>query len=188
MNNVTLIGRLTRPIELKQTQSGKSVGNAMLAVSRPFTDANGKHESDFINLVIWGKTGENMAKLTAKGSMVGVEGSIRTRNYENNQGSKVYVTEVVVNNFTLTESREQTQQRQQNGGGQQNNNYQQPQGNFTKPQGNTQGNFGGQGVFQGQQQQPQPQRQAQPNQPKQTGFSPDQMYGNNQSLDDQLPF
>lgn len=185
MNSVNLIGRLTRPIELKQTQSGKSVGNATIAVSRPFTDANGEHESDFINLVIWGKTGENMAKLTAKGSLVGVEGSIRTRNYENNQGTKVYVTEVVVNNFTLTESKEQTQQRQQNGGGRQNNNYQQPQGNFTKPQGNVQGSFGGQGNFQRQQQQTQPQRQTQP---KQTGFSPEQMYGNAQSLDDQLPF
>lgn len=179
MNSVNLIGRLTRPIELKQTQSGKSVGNATIAVSRPFTDANGEHESDFINLVIWGKTGENMAKLTAKGSLVGVEGSIRTRNYENNQGTKVYVTEVVVNNFTLTESKEQTQQRQQN------NNYQQPQGNFTKPQGNVQGGFGGKGNFQRQQQQTQPQRQTQP---KQTGFSPEQMYGNAQSLDDQLPF
>ena len=182
MNSVNLIGRLTRPIELKQTQSGKSVGNATIAVSRPFTDANGEHESDFINLVIWGKTGENMAKLTAKGSLVGVEGSIRTRNYENNQGTKVYVTEVVVNNFTLTESKEQTQQRQQN------NNYQQPQGNFTKPQGNVQGGFGGKGNFQGQQQQAQPQRQTRPNQPKQTGFSPDQKYGNSQSLADQLPF
>ena len=161
-------------MELKYTTSGTAVASATLAVERSFTDGNGERGSDFINFVIWRKSAENMANMTAKGSMVGIEGRIQTRNYENQQGQKVFVTEVVAEKFSLLESKEQTEQRKQ--------------GNFTKPQGNTQGNFGGQGNFQGQQHQPQPQRQTRSKQPKQTGFSPDQMYGNNQSLDDQLPF
>ena len=161
-------------MELKYTTSGTAVASATLAVERSFTDSNGERGSDFINFVIWRKSAENMANMTAKGSMVGIEGRIQTRNYENQQGQKVFVTEVVAEKFSLLESKEQTEQRKQ--------------GNFTKPQGNTQGNFGGQGNFQGQQHQPQPQRQTRSKQPKQTGFSPDQMYGNNQSLDDQLPF
>ena len=174
INSTVLTGRLTKDMELKYTTSGTAVASATLAVERSFTDGNGERGSDFINFVIWRKSAENMANMTAKGSLVGIEGRIQTRNYENQQGQKVFVTEVVAEKFSLLESKEQTEQRKQ--------------GNFMKPQGNTQGNFGGQGNFQGQQHQPQPQRQTRSKQPKQTGFSPDQMYGNNQSLDDQLPF
>ena len=111
INNVVLVGRLTKDIDLKYTGSGTAVGTFNLAVNRKFTDQNGERKSDFINCVIWRKAAENMANLTRKGSLVGIEGSIQTRNYDNQQGNRVYVTEVVVDNFTLLEPKQTTEQR-----------------------------------------------------------------------------
>ena len=118
INNVVLTGRLTKDIDLKYTQSGTAVGTFSVAVERKFKNAQGERETDFINCVIWRKSAENFAKFAGKGSLVGLEGNIQTRNYENNQGQRVYVTEVVVDNFTLLESKKD---REQNGGGYQNN-------------------------------------------------------------------
>jgi single-strand DNA-binding protein len=111
INNVVLVGRLVKDIDLKYTGSGTAVGTFTMAVQRNFTDQNGKRESDFINCVIWRKSAENMANFTRKGSLVGIEGRIQTRNYENQQGQRVYITEVVVENFTLLESKQATEQR-----------------------------------------------------------------------------
>ena len=111
INNVVLVGRLTKGIDLKYTGSGTAVGTFTMAVQRNFTDQNGKRESDFINCVIWRKSAENMANFTRKGSLAGITGRIQTRNYENQQGVKVYVTEVVVDNFTLLEPKQTTEQR-----------------------------------------------------------------------------
>lgn len=111
LNSVALTGRLTRDVDLRYTQSGTAVGSFTLAVDRQFRSANGERETDFINCVIWRKSAENFANFTKKGSMVGVEGHIQTRTYDNAQGQKVYVTEVVVENFALLESRATTQQR-----------------------------------------------------------------------------
>ena len=105
MNNVNLIGRLTKPVDLRYTQSGVAYGMFTLAVNRRFKNQNGERETDFINCAIWKKGAENLANFTQKGSLIGVEGSIQTRNYENQQGQRVYVTEVLVNNFDLLESR-----------------------------------------------------------------------------------
>ncbi len=105
INNVVLTGRLTKDIDLKYTQSGTAVGSFSVAVERKFKNAQGERETDFINCVIWRKSAENFAKFAGKGSLVGLEGSIQTRNYENNQGQRVYVTEVVVENFSLLESK-----------------------------------------------------------------------------------
>lgn len=105
INRVVLIGRLTKDVEVKYTGSGTAVGSASIAVNRQFTNANGEREADFINLVIWRKTAENLAKFAKKGHMIAVEGRLQTRNYENNQGQRVYVTEVVVDNFSLLEKR-----------------------------------------------------------------------------------
>lgn len=136
MNHVSLIGRLTKDIELKSTAKGDSVGSFTLAVNRKFTNESGEREADFINCVIWRKGAENLANFTRKGSQIGIEGRIQTRNYDNQQGQKVYVTEVVVNNFHLLEPRNVTEQRpvgqgtgqqQYQGNGYQNNNYQQQQ-------------------------------------------------------------
>lgn len=105
MNNTQLIGRLTRPVDLRYTQSGVAYGSFTLAVTRRFKNQNGERETDFINCVIWKKGAENLANFTQKGSQIGVSGSIQTRNYENGQGQRVYVTEVLVENFDLLESR-----------------------------------------------------------------------------------
>lgn len=105
INRVILIGRLTKDPELKYTSSGAAVGTFNLAVNRQFTNANGDREADFINCVIWRKSAENFANFTHKGSLVGIDGRLQTRNYENQQGQRVYVTEVVVDNFSLLESR-----------------------------------------------------------------------------------
>lgn len=113
MNSVQLVGRLTRDLELRYTSSGTAVGSFTLAVNRSFTNQQGEREADFINCVIWRKAAENLANFTRKGSQIGVEGRIQTRNYENQQGQRVYVTEVVVNNFHLLEPRSVTEQRPQ---------------------------------------------------------------------------
>jgi single-strand DNA-binding protein len=115
INNVVLTGRLTRDVDVRFTQSGTAVGSFSLAVERNFKNAQGERETDFINCVIWKKSAENLAKFTSKGSLIGVEGNIQTRNYENQQGQRVYVTEVLVNNFSLLESKKDS--------GQQTNNY-----------------------------------------------------------------
>ncbi len=105
INRAVLTGRLTRDVELQYTQSGVAVGGFTLAVDRNFKNANNECESDFINCVIWRKSAENFANFTHKGSLVGIDGRIQTRNYENKQGQRVYVTEVVVDNFALLEPR-----------------------------------------------------------------------------------
>jgi len=105
INNVTLVGRLTRDPELKYTASNIAVTSATIAVNRRFKNAAGEREADFINLVVWKKTAENFAEWLRKGNLIGIVGSIQTRNYENQQGQKVYVTEIVVDQFTSLESR-----------------------------------------------------------------------------------
>lgn len=116
INRVVLIGRLTKDVELKYTQSGKAVGSFSIAVQRAFKNANGDRESDFINCVVWGKTAENFANFTGKGALTAVEGRLATRNYENNQGQRVYVTEVNVDNFSLLESKAEAEHRRQSNG------------------------------------------------------------------------
>lgn len=103
INRTVLIGRLTRDPELRYTSGGAAVATFTLAVNRQFTNAQGTREADFITCVIWRKAAENFANFTHKGSLVGIEGRIQTRSYDNQQGQKVYVTEVVVDNFSLLE-------------------------------------------------------------------------------------
>jgi single-strand DNA-binding protein len=95
MNKCVLLGNLTRDPELKTTTSGRSVCNFTIAVSRRFTNQNGEREADFIPIVVWGKQAENCAKYLRKGSQCAVAGSIQVRNYEANDGSRRYVTEVI---------------------------------------------------------------------------------------------
>ena len=111
MNSVQLIGRLTKDLDLRYTQSGKAVATGTLAVNRRFKNASGENEADFIQIQIWDKSAENLASFTRKGSQVGVNGRIQTRNYENKEGARVYVTEIVVDNFTLLEPKQTTEQR-----------------------------------------------------------------------------
>ncbi|MBC6389231.1 single-stranded DNA-binding protein [Lactobacillus kunkeei] len=114
INRTTLTGRLTKDAEIRYSQSGNAVANFTLAVDRAFTNQQGEREADFINCVIWRKSAENFANFTHKGALVGIDGRIQTRNYENQQGQRVYVTEVVVENFALLESRKDNQQTNNN--------------------------------------------------------------------------
>lgn len=107
INTVSLTGRLTRDPDLKYTQSGIAVMSSNLAVDRKFTNAQGERETDFIQIVAWRKTAETMANHLNKGSLIGVEGHIQTRNYQHKDGYTVYVTEVVVDNFAFLESKNQ---------------------------------------------------------------------------------
>lgn len=104
MNQVNLIGRLTKDVELKRTSSGKAVTNFTLAVNRQFKTDNGP-DADFINCVVWSKSAESVEKYCSKGSLVGVIGKIQTRSYENNSGQKVYATEVIADRVQFLDSK-----------------------------------------------------------------------------------
>ena len=113
INNVTLVGRLTKDVELKYTPANQAVAQFTLAVNRTFKNANGERETDFINVVIWRQAAENFANWVKKGALIGITGRIQTRNYENQQGQRVYITEVIAENFQMLESRNQQQGQQQ---------------------------------------------------------------------------
>ena len=105
INNVVLVGRMTRDAELKYTGNNIAVATFSLAVNRNFKDANGERETDFINCVIWRQQAENLANWAKKGALIGITGRIQTRSYENQQGQRIYVTEVVAESFQMLESR-----------------------------------------------------------------------------------
>ena len=113
MNNVSLVGRLTKDVELKYTGSQTAVATGTLAVNRQFKSANGEKETDFINIVAWRKTAEILSNYASKGSQIGITGRIQTRNYEGNDGKRVYVTEVVAESVALLDSKQNNQQPQQ---------------------------------------------------------------------------
>lgn len=127
INNVTLTGRITKDLEKHETGKGTSVVNFSLAVDRRRKNANGDREADFISIQAWGLTADLLCKYCGKGSLIGIEGRIQTRNYENNQGQRVYVTEVVAENVTFLDSKknDQSQQGGYQSNGYQNDNYQQ---------------------------------------------------------------
>ena len=101
MNKVILMGRLTRDPELRTIANGTATTSFSLAVNRPFTNQNGEREADFINCVAWRRQAENIAKYCVKGTQVAVEGRIQTRNYDAQDGTKRYVTEVIADNVTF---------------------------------------------------------------------------------------
>ena len=107
MNKVVLIGRLTRDPELRYTSSNIPAASFSLAVNRPFQSQNGTREADFINIVMWRKQAETAKKYLTKGSLIAIEGRIQTRNYDGQDGRKVYVTEVVADTFEFLESKGQ---------------------------------------------------------------------------------
>ena len=105
MNKAILIGRLTKDPELRTTPTGRNVCQFSVAVSRNFTNANGEREADFINCVVWDKQAENLVKHQKKGNQIAVEGRIQTRNYEDKDGKRVYVTEILANNISFLDSK-----------------------------------------------------------------------------------
>lgn len=165
INSVCLVGRLTRDPELKYTTSNIAVATFSLAVNRNFKDANGERETDFINCVIWRQQAENLAIWAKKGALIGITGRIQTRSYENQQGQRVYVTEVVAENFQMLESRAAREGSNAN-------------------QGNTSGAFGNDG-YAG------PYGQQAPQQQRPNFASDSSPYGNSNPMDitsDDLPF
>ncbi len=103
MNRVVLVGRLTKDPDLRYTPSGVPVATFTLAVNRTFSNQQGEREADFINCVVWRKPAENVANFLKKGSLAGVDGRIQTRNYEGQDGKRVYVTEVVAESVQFLE-------------------------------------------------------------------------------------
>ncbi|UXV48300.1 single-stranded DNA-binding protein [Staphylococcus aureus] len=117
LNRTVLVGRLTKDPELRSTPNGVNVGTFTLAVNRTFTNAQGEREADFINVVVFKKQAENVKNYLSKGSLAGVDGRLQTRNYENKDGQRVFVTEVVADSVQFLEPKNSNQQ--------QNDNYQQ---------------------------------------------------------------
>ena len=104
MNRVILIGRLTKDPELTYTPAGIATTKFTLAVDRPFTSSGGEREADFIQVITWRQLAETCANYLRKGRLTAVEGRIQVRNYENNEGKRVYVTEVIADNVRFLES------------------------------------------------------------------------------------
>ncbi|MBF7109916.1 single-stranded DNA-binding protein [Pediococcus pentosaceus] len=112
ISRTILVGRLTNDPELKYTGSGVAVATFTVAVNRQFTNSQGEREADFIRCQMWRKAAENFCKFTRKGSLIGIDGRIQTRSYDNQQGTRVFVTEVVAENFSLLESKNSNQNNQ----------------------------------------------------------------------------
>ena len=105
MNTVAQIGRLTKDIEVKYTHNGKSVARFTLAVNSRHKKQDGTYDTHFFNCVIWDKAATNLAKFTKKGSLIGVSGMLQSRSYDKD-GQRVYVTEILVENFDLLEKKD----------------------------------------------------------------------------------
>lgn len=152
-NKAFLVGRMTAEADVKffNSQNGEqvSVANFTIAVNRNFKNKDGEYDADFIRCQARGRQADNIAKWTKKGSKIAVVGSIRTRSYDNQQGQRVYITEVDVSEVEYLDQREHSYQNQQpeNGyeqggqqpGGHQRGNQQQP--NFSRQQNYQQGSF-----------------------------------------------
>ncbi|TDL94327.1 single-stranded DNA-binding protein [Macrococcus brunensis] len=114
INRVVLVGRLTKDPEYRVTPSGVSVATFTLAVNRTFTNAQGERQADFLNCVVFRKQAENVNNYLSKGSLAGVDGRLQSRSYDNQEGRKVYVTEVVCDSVQFLEPKGANQNRQDN--------------------------------------------------------------------------
>ncbi|MDN8729350.1 single-stranded DNA-binding protein, partial [Staphylococcus aureus] len=113
LNRVVLVGRLTKDPELRSTPNGVNVGTFTLAVNRTFTNAQGEREADFINVVVFKKQAENVKNYLSKGSLAGVDGRLQTRSYDNKEGRRVFVTEVVADSVQFLEPKNNNKQNNQ---------------------------------------------------------------------------
>ncbi|MRF37163.1 single-stranded DNA-binding protein [Staphylococcus sp. KY49P] len=109
INRVVLVGRLTKDPEFRTTPSGVSVATFTLAVNRTFTNAQGEREADFINCVVFKKQAENVNKYLFKGHLAGVDGRIQSRSYENQEGRRIFVTEIVTDSVQFLEPKNNVQ-------------------------------------------------------------------------------
>ena len=133
INRVILVGRLTKDPEYRENRNGVGVATFTLAINRPFTNAQGEREADFINVVVFKRQAENVSQYLFKGNLTGVDGRIQSRSYENQEGRRIFVTEVVADSVQFLEPKNSN-------GGQQDTYQQQIQSQpqrdqNTKPQG-----------------------------------------------------
>lgn len=140
LNRTVITGRLTKDPELKYTPSGVAVCTFTLAVNRNFTNQSGERDADFINCVVWRRPAENAANFLKKGSLTGVDGRIQTRNFEGQDGRRVFLTEVVAESVQFLESRSPAQNERNNNSQRGNNNSQGSQGNSYNNQNRQQNN------------------------------------------------
>lgn len=113
INNVVLVGRITKDIDLRMSESGKAYTNFTLAVNRAFKGQDGQQQADFISCKTFNKQAENLARYCGKGSLIAVVGSIQVSNFQGKDGNTVYRTEVIANNIQFLDTRNQGQQQQQ---------------------------------------------------------------------------
>ncbi|OLS41349.1 single-stranded DNA-binding protein [Bacillus sp. MRMR6] len=181
MNRVVLVGRLTKDPDLRYTPNGVPVATFTLAVNRPFSSQSGEREADFINCVVWRKPAENVANFLKKGSLAGVDGRIQTRNYEGQDGKRVYVTEIQAESVQFLEPKNASGG---GGGGRSDNDY------FGTPPREPQGNPYGSGNGNQNQRPNQNQTQNQNSNKGYTRMDEDPFAGNGQIdiSDDDLPF
>lgn len=109
INKAIIIGRSTKDAEMRSTSTGKQVATFTLAVDRDYKNAQGEREADFIPCVVWGKLAEIAGKYVTKGKQLAVAGRIQTRNYEDKDGQKRYITEIIVSDMQLLGSRQEQQ-------------------------------------------------------------------------------
>ncbi|KEF38888.1 single-strand binding protein [Schinkia azotoformans MEV2011] len=117
INQVTLVGRITKDPELRYTGDGIAVSNFTIALNRNFKNANGQYDTDFVNCNIWRKPAETVANFCLKGSLIGITGRLQSRHYENSEGKRVYVTEVVAEDIkfiSLKNNKNSSQSRSSN--------------------------------------------------------------------------
>ena len=133
MNKVILVGRLTRDPELRYTGSNTPVATFTLAINRPFNNQNGEREADFINCVVWRKQAETIKNYVSQGSQLAVEGRIQVRNYEDQNGQRRYVTEVVVESFDFIGSRRDSNNGSNYNSSNSNNNNNNTANNYQSP-------------------------------------------------------
>lgn len=115
INRAILVGRLTKDPEYRENRNGVGVATFTLAINRPFTNAQGEREADFINIVVFKRQAENVSQYLFKGNLAGVDGRIQSRSYENQEGRRVFVTEVITDNVHFLEPKKSNQSQQQQG-------------------------------------------------------------------------
>lgn len=126
INNVVLVGRITKDIDLRMSESGKAYTNFTLAVNRAFKGQDGQQQADFISCKTFNKQAENLARYCGKGSLIAVVGNIQVSNFQGKDGNTIYRTEVIANNIQFLDTRNQGQQQQQPTNNNFNNFNQQP--------------------------------------------------------------
>ncbi|EPE8671737.1 single-stranded DNA-binding protein [Staphylococcus pseudintermedius] len=113
INRVVLVGRLTKDPEFRTTQSGVEVATFTLAVNRNYKNKNGEQQADFINCIVFRKQAENVNNYLNKGNLAGVDGRLQSRSYENQEGRRIFVTEVICDSVQFLETKNNNQSQQQ---------------------------------------------------------------------------